>query len=69
MINNYYQTPLGQDDEAHQRLVAVNAALEIAKAAMGSAHSSTLSRVDVELKYVTAGIAGLADSIQAALKK
>jgi hypothetical protein len=69
VINNYYQTPLGQSDEAHQRLVAVNAALEIAKASVGSAHASTFSRADAELKYVTNGIAELADAIQAALEK
>lgn len=47
------------------RLVAVQAALELAKVALGSDSSSTASKI----KSVSGEISGLADAIQAALRK
>lgn len=47
------------------RLIAVQAALELAKVALGSDSNSTASKI----KSVSVEISGLADAIQAALKK
>ncbi|HCR1047883.1 hypothetical protein N8S98_11950 [Enterobacter hormaechei subsp. steigerwaltii] len=51
------------------RLIAVQAALEIAKAAVGATGAGTQSKVSPDLKAVANGIGELADAIQAALTK
>ncbi|EOV9696651.1 hypothetical protein ACN5OH_003925 [Cronobacter turicensis] len=56
-------------DAQQNRLEAVRAALEIAKAAVGSVGASTQSKVSEELKAVTNEISYLADAIQAAINK
>ncbi|EPC3783326.1 MULTISPECIES: hypothetical protein [Citrobacter] len=55
--------------EDRERILAVQAALEIAKASVGSVGASTQSRVAADLKAVANEISGLADAIQAALAK
>ncbi|OBS88531.1 hypothetical protein AYL25_13565 [Enterobacter roggenkampii] len=55
--------------EDRERVLAVQAALEIAKASVGSVGASTQSRVAADLKAVANEISGLADAIQAALAK
>ena len=55
--------------EDRERFLAVQAALEIAKASVGSVGASTQSRVAADLKAVANEISGLADAIQAALAK
>ncbi|NKG32105.1 hypothetical protein FVB43_18930 [Erwinia rhapontici] len=66
MLDNYY-TP-SEGAEKKQRLLAVQAALEIAKASVGSSNAASLSRVDDDLKAVASGINSLANAIQHALK-
>ena len=67
MLDGYFATGSGFDKR--QRLLAVQAALEIAKASVGSSTSATHSRVDDDLSNVAKEISNLADSIQAALAK
>ena len=67
MLDSYYGTGISRDQR--QRLLAVQAALEIAKASVGNFHASTASRADDDLKNVAKEISGLADAIQAALDK
>lgn len=55
--------------EDRDRFLAVQTALEIAKASVGSVGASTQSRVAADLKAVANEISGLADAIQAALAK
>lgn len=69
MINNYFNT-MTVTDEQLQRLAAVNAALEIAKASVGSgAGTDNVSKAKHDLKNVAEGIEQLADAIQSALGK
>ncbi|HFI5325889.1 hypothetical protein [Serratia liquefaciens] len=65
MLEKYYETPLGGDSEKHQRLIAVNAALEIAKAAASGSDSG----VSTALYDVKTKIDEAADAIQAAINK
>lgn len=67
MLDNYF-TP-SEGVEKKQRLLAVQAALEVAKAAVGSGTSSTASRVDDDIANVAKEVSNLADAIQAALEK
>ncbi|EML6378061.1 hypothetical protein [Klebsiella oxytoca] len=53
--------------EDRERVLAVQAALEIAKASVGSVGASTQSRVAADLKAVASEINDLADAIQAAI--
>ncbi|MBH3264902.1 MULTISPECIES: hypothetical protein [Serratia] len=55
--------------EERNRLQAVQAALEIAKASVGVANAGTSSKVSVDLKAVASEISGLADAIQEAVAK
>lgn len=55
--------------EERDRLIAVQAALEIAKAAVGATGAGTQSKVSPDLKAVANGIGELADAIQSALSK
>lgn len=67
MLDNYF-TP-SEGVEKKQRLLAVQAALEIAKASVGSSEGSTFSRVDDDLNHVAKVVSDLADAIQASLVK
>ncbi|GLW38483.1 hypothetical protein Pcaca04_24190 [Pectobacterium carotovorum subsp. carotovorum] len=55
-------------NDAQDRLEVVKAALEIAKASVGSTGAGTQSKVSVDLKSVANEIAALADAIEAAIK-
>lgn len=58
-----------EDKEEKNRLLAVQAALEIAKASVGSTGAGTQSKVAADLKAVANEVSGLADAIQAAIAK
>ncbi|EPY4031316.1 hypothetical protein ACXDG9_001332 [Klebsiella pneumoniae] len=58
-----------KNSEDRDRVLAVQAALEIAKASVGNTGASTISRVDDDLKAVAEQISNLADAIQAAIAK
>lgn len=69
MLENYYWSGAVKTDDQKQRLIAVQAALEIAKASVSANTSdSNNSKTLWDLKHVAQEINGLADSIQAALK-
>lgn len=70
MLEDYFSknTPVGVTQEQKQRLLAVQAALELAKASVGGSDASTGTRTDSELKYVAELVSPLADAIQNALK-
>lgn len=72
MLENYYPSHMGAEPvskEKKQRLIAVQAALEIALASVGNSHAANTSRVDDDLQHVSQGLDALADAIQAALNK
>lgn len=65
MLEGYsVKTPTDRD-----RVIAVQAALEIAKASVGSTGAGTQSKVAADLKAVANEISALADAIQAAMNK
>ncbi|HCK0913015.1 TPA: hypothetical protein NY115_000968 [Klebsiella michiganensis] len=68
MLENYLKSGSIKTDDETKRLIAVQAALEIAKASVGSSDAATTCKTDVELKYVSEHLAELADAIQDALK-
>ncbi|HIB8304974.1 MULTISPECIES: hypothetical protein [Serratia] len=55
--------------EDRERVLAVQAALEIAKASVGSVGAGTQSKVAADLKAVASEISDLADAIQSAIEK
>ncbi|PNU41063.1 hypothetical protein [Serratia marcescens] len=55
--------------EDRERVLAVQAALEIAKASVGSVGAGTQSKVAADLKAVASEISDLADAIQGAIEK
>lgn len=68
MLDGYYGVPdLGATKEEYQRLLAVKAALEIAKASASSSAANGGSMYN-DLSFAKESISGLADAIQAALK-
>lgn len=72
MLEDYFRNSCKSEEEAiqkTQRLLAVQAALEIAKATVGSPSSAAGSKTDRELKFVAEGVSKLADAIQDALNK
>lgn len=72
MLENYFDGTSKTEVEAQkkfQRLAAVQAALEIAKHAVGPTGAAAHSRVDQDLESVTEKIEALADAIQTALTK
>ncbi|WP_144815126.1 hypothetical protein [Enterobacter sp. DE0047] len=69
MIDKYLVFGGLKSTPEQKRLVAVEAALEIAKASVGSTGAGTNSKVAADLKAVANEISGLADAIQAALEK
>ncbi|WP_122095696.1 hypothetical protein [Rahnella sp. Larv3_ips] len=67
MLEGYY--PTGESRENKQRLLAVQAALEIVKASAGSAGANARTdKVEEDLKYASKELKNFADAIQAALK-
>lgn len=69
MLDNYFRNGMSMTDKKTQRLLAVQAALEIAKNSVGSTGGAAHSRVDQDLESVTEKVEALADAIQAALSK
>ncbi|MDQ7883272.1 hypothetical protein [Atlantibacter hermannii] len=66
MLEGYFGE---QDTEQNrQRLLAVAAALEIAKASVGAGNGMSGARTEYDLQSVAKEIGPLADAIQAALK-
>ncbi|MCL5497998.1 hypothetical protein M5Y49_04765 [Escherichia coli] len=55
-------------DEENNRVEVVKAALDIAKASVGSYDAAAASRTDTEMQYVAQQIKALADAIEEALK-
>ncbi|MFW5406255.1 hypothetical protein B7L52_017530 [Pectobacterium brasiliense] len=72
MLDNYFAGTSKTEEEATkkaQRLLAVQAALEIAKASAGASTGSTrYDKVEYDLRYSAEKIKSLADAIQAALR-
>jgi len=69
MLANYYENGLVTTTEQEKRLIAVQAALEIAKASVSAnTADSNNSKALWDLKHVAQEINELADSIQAALE-
>lgn len=69
MLENYYKSGAIKTDDETKRLIAVQAALEIAKASVSAnTADSNNSKVLWDLKHVAQEVNALADSIQAALK-
>lgn len=67
MLENYYGA---QATEAQRkRLLAVAAALEIAKSSVGAGNGISGARTEYDLQSVAKEIAPLADAIQAALER
>ncbi|MEY8769008.1 hypothetical protein AB6T85_00945 [Erwinia sp. ACCC 02193] len=72
MLEDYFSknTPVGVTQEQKQRLLAVQAALELAKASAGASGANTRTdKVEEDLKHAAEKIETLADAIQKALSK
>ncbi|MGP3594324.1 hypothetical protein [Vagococcus sp. WN89Y] len=69
MLDNYFKNGIANTDKKTQRLLAVQAALEIAKHSVGSAGGAEHSRVDQDLDSVAEKVEALANAIQTALTK
>ncbi len=67
MLDGYFGN--GPTTEERQRLLAVQAALEIAKACVSSATAISGVKSGYDLEHVSKKVNDLADSIQAALNK
>ncbi|HAY4648628.1 hypothetical protein VC838_22110 [Citrobacter freundii] len=70
MLDGYFGlTDPGVSKEEHQRLLAVKAALEIAKASVSAnTADSNDTKAKWDLAHITGGINDLADAIQDSLK-
>ena len=71
MLENYFSQVAKDQAEAirlNQRLLAVQAALEIAKASVSSSTAISGIKSDFDLDNVTKKIGALADAIQGALE-
>ncbi|MGK9173434.1 hypothetical protein KXR87_09395 [Yokenella regensburgei] len=66
MLEEYFGT--AATDEEKKRLLAVQAALEISKAAVSSSTSNTGIRSQMDLRNVSQEVSALADAIQDALE-
>lgn len=66
MLQGYYNSTDGRvSDEEHKKIVAMNTALEIAKASAAAATGSARTdKVENDLKYAAQEIATLANAIQ-----
>ncbi|TYL43899.1 hypothetical protein [Dickeya sp. ws52] len=72
MLETYFDSAAKTPEEAielNQRLLAVQAALEIAKASASAPTAYAGVRTGVDLREIAAGINSLADAIQSALNK
>ncbi|ANI82403.1 hypothetical protein [Kosakonia oryzae] len=72
MLEGYFDGTATTEEEGHskrQRLLAVQAALEIAKASVSAATAFSGAKSGYDLDHVTKKIEALADVIQTALKK
>ncbi len=70
MLEGYFGIPdSGFTTEQWQRYLAVQAALEIAKATVGASFNGSFSKAATELDAVAERIEPMADSIQAAISK
>lgn len=68
MLENYF--PTGSGIEKKQRLIALQAALEIAKASVSKGAASTNHhQAKSDIEDVTQSIEGLADALQSILNK
>ncbi|HEN3609171.1 TPA: hypothetical protein U5E44_002367 [Yersinia enterocolitica] len=68
MLDSYFGVGAIPTAEQKKRLLAVQAALEIAKASANAAGANARTdKVEEDLKHASKGVAGLADAIQAAL--
>ncbi|WP_455871895.1 hypothetical protein [Serratia proteamaculans] len=67
MLQGYFKsTDSRVSDEQHKRIIAMNAALEIAKASAGAQSAYNRSdKVEYDLKYAAQEVATLAEAIQA----
>lgn len=66
MLEEYFGT--GATKEEKQRLLAVQAALEISKAAVSASTANSGIRTQMDLRNVSQEVASLADAIQDALE-
>ncbi|HAT2747123.1 TPA: hypothetical protein I8372_004767 [Citrobacter farmeri] len=67
MLDGYYGSGMVTTEEQRKRLLAVQAAIEIAKASVGSSDAAVHSRVGDDIDAVAEKISALADAIQNAL--
>lgn len=69
MLENYFGTA-GVEKDDRQRLLAVQAALEIIKASAGaSGANARTDKVEQDTEYAAKRVGPLADAIQAAIEK
>ncbi|WP_041930743.1 hypothetical protein [Pantoea ananatis] len=69
MLDNYLRSAGGETTPEKQRIIALTAALELAKAALGASSANVHStRVADSLNGVSQNIEALADAIQEAAK-
>ena len=66
MLEEYFG--IGATKEEKQRLLAVQAALEISKAAVSASTANSGIRTQMDLRNVSQEVASLADAIQDALE-
>ncbi|PXW40586.1 hypothetical protein DFO54_1162 [Erwinia sp. AG740] len=66
MLDGYVLS--GEGNDKRRRVIVVQAALEIAKASVGSTGAGTQSKVSADLKAVASEIDTLADAIMAAIE-
>lgn len=70
MLEKYFGSDLQSSPEQKKRLLAVQAALEIAKSsASSSTAANRVDKVEYDLKSTAAEVEALADAIQTALGK
>ena len=71
MLESYFGISSSSENspERKKRLLAVQAALEIAKASVSSSSACGGVKSEADLRSVTKQISGLADAIQEALEK
>lgn len=67
MLDSYFGSTTSSTKEQRKRLLAVQAALEIAKASAAAGSNTRTDKVEQDLKYTSKGVSELADAIQDAL--
>ncbi|WP_409248080.1 hypothetical protein [Enterobacter hormaechei] len=69
MLYKYFERDGLKDEEKHKRMIAVSAALEVAKASVSASNSDAgLRKVECDLQYVSSSVNELADAIQRAIE-